>query len=84
MQGIKDKVAAAAKPAGAAAPQGEGKWFCPNCGQPSTGNFCSACGTKKPALRYRCDKCGWVPEDPANPPKFCPQCGDPFNAGDAV
>lgn len=25
-----------------------GTWFCPNCGVKCTGNFCSACGTKKP------------------------------------
>ena len=56
-------------------------WLC-SCGQQNTGNFCSNCGKKKPAAK--CDKCGWQPEDPANPPKFCPQCGDPFNAGDGV
>ena len=68
---------AAAKPAPAAA-----QWFCPSCGQPNTGNFCSGCGTKKPARGYRCDKCGWVPDDPENPPRFCPQCGDPFTLND--
>ena len=42
------------------------------------------CGKKKPegAPLYRCDKCGWEPEDPMHPPKFCPQCGDPFDEND--
>ncbi len=62
------------------APQG---WTC-TCGAVNQGNFCTQCGAKKPApaLRYRCGKCGWVPEDPAHPPKFCPECGDPFDDGD--
>lgn len=72
--------------------------FCPQCGSPrpaatgwtcvcgavNKGRFCSECGRKKPegAPLYRCDKCGWEPEDPAHPPKFCPECGDPFDQDD--
>ena len=62
----------------AAAPAGS--WVC-QCGQVNQGNFCVNCGTKKPVV-YRCDKCGWTPADPNNLPKFCPQCGDPFNTED--
>lgn len=60
-------------------------WTC-SCGTVNKGRFCTNCGAKKPegALLYRCDKCGWEPEDPAHPPKFCPECGDPFNDGDIV
>lgn len=66
--------------------------FCPNCGGKKPENntwkcacgnevttlFCPECGSKKPD-RFKCNKCAWVPEDPTNPPKFCPNCGDPFN-----
>lgn len=72
--------------------------FCPECGKPrpaadgwtcscgavNKGKFCAECGAKKPAgvPQYKCDKCGWEPADPTHPPKFCPECGDPFDDGD--
>ena len=73
---------------GAKKPSGETDekgWKC-SCGTLNKGKFCHNCGAKKPAGAplYRCDKCGREPEDPANPPKFCPECGDPFDDGDRV
>ena len=61
----------------------EDGWTCA-CGSVNKGKFCPNCGAKKPAAAplYRCDKCGWEPEDPGNPPKFCPECGDPFTESD--
>ena len=74
--------------------------FCPECGSPkpaddgwtcacgnvNTGKFCPNCGGRKPAgiPQYRCDKCGWQPADPTKAPRFCPECGDPFDNGDIV
>ncbi len=60
-------------------------WTC-SCGSVNQGRFCTECGSRKPegAPLYKCDKCGWEPEDPAHPPKFCPECGDIFDEGDRV
>ena len=60
-------------------------WVC-SCGSQNQGKFCQNCGAKKPegVPQYKCDKCGWVPADPTKPPKFCPECGDPFDDGDIV
>lgn len=61
----------------------EDGWIC-SCGAVNKGKFCSECGAKKPSgvPQYACDKCGWEPEDPTSPPKFCPECGDPFDDND--
>ena len=69
---------------GAKKPETEG-WTC-QCGAVNKGKFCSECGAKRPAGApvYRCDNCGWQPEDPTHPPKFCPECGDPFDDNDKV
>ena len=71
----------AAKPA----PAEVNGWTC-SCGTVNQGKFCQNCGAPKPAGAkvYKCDKCGWTPADPSNPPKFCPECGDVFDDNDAT
>ena len=70
---------------GAPKPADTEGWTC-SCGTVNKGKFCQNCGAKKPAgvPQYRCDKCGWEPEKGATPPKFCPECGDPFDDGDII
>ena len=63
------------------APQQASGWICA-CGTTNQGKFCQNCGQPKPAPVYKCNKCGWTPADPHNPPKFCPECGDPFDSND--
>lgn len=60
-------------------------WVC-TCGSKNKGKFCPDCGKAKPTgiPQYKCDKCGWEPDDKTHPPKFCPECGDPFDDGDIV
>ena len=71
---------------GAPRPADTDGWTCPECGTVNKGKFCQNCGAKKPAgvPQYRCDKCGWEPEKGAALPKFCPECGDPFDDGDII
>jgi len=70
---------------GSPRPANDGSWTC-SCGAKNTGKFCAECGSKKPAgvPQYKCDKCGWQPADPTKAPRFCPECGDPFDNGDIV
>ena len=69
---------------GAPKPAAEG-WTCA-CGAVNKGKFCAECGSPKPAgvPQYRCDKCGWEPAKGTTPPRFCPECGDPFDNGDII
>lgn len=54
-------------------------WKC-SCGQINKGKFCSNCGAKKPAGEplYKCDKCGWEPEDPKIRPNSAPSAETPL------
>lgn len=53
-----------------AQPQAVNGWTC-TCGTVNTGNFCSNCGSPKPAAGWTCS-CGTV-----NTGKFCSNCGKP-------
>lgn len=58
-------------------------WICPQCGTENTGNFCSNCGTPKPAsdtpkLEMKCSECNAIVDLSNGIPKFCPHCGKPF------
>ena len=44
----------------------------------------AAVGAAAGVSRYKCDKCGWEPEKDVKSPKFCHECGDPFDDGDVV
>ncbi|MCR5404928.1 MAG: SPFH domain-containing protein [Butyrivibrio sp.] len=53
-----------------AAPSNTPAWTC-SCGAVNTGNFCSTCGSKRPAAGWTCS-CGNV-----NTGNFCTNCGSP-------
>ena len=68
-----------AAPVAAAAPAADA-WICPECDSEQGGNFCSQCGTAKPApepepevpATWFCTNCG-----AENNGNFCGQCGKP-------
>ena len=47
------------------------EWICPGCGQANTSNFCSNCGTARPAADWTCPNCGKT----GNTGNFCGNCG---------
>lgn len=58
-----------------------GSWVC-ECGEMNEGDFCESCGKSRPQKKtFKCNKCGWVPED-GKYKKFCKKCGDPINEED--
>ncbi len=52
-------------------------WSCPSCGAEMSGNFCSECGTKKPAENI-CPSCGTNHGEKSY--AFCPECGAKLGA----
>lgn len=60
------------------------EWVCA-CGAKNTGKFCTECGKPKQEVkRYKCSNCGWQPDNPEKPPKFCPNCGNVFDDNDVI
>jgi len=58
------------------AAQDDGTWICANGHGGNTGNFCSECGSPRPAEETQpthCANCGF--EFGETVPKFCPNCG---------
>lgn len=57
-------------------------WTCAQCGTENTGKFCSNCGTEKPSdhpsIQMKCAACSAVIDLSKGVPKFCPECGQPF------
>ena len=57
-------------------------WTC-TCGTVNKGKFCQNCGAKNPRARRSSAAINAAgAEDPTNPPKFCPECGDIFDDND--
>lgn len=52
------------------------EWLC-SCGALNNTPFCTQCGRARPLLKS-CAKCGWTPESVNKTPRFCPECGTPF------
>ncbi|MEG0731980.1 MAG: SPFH domain-containing protein [Vagococcus sp.] len=58
-------------------------WTCPNDQTENTGKFCSECGEAKPVsagsgIQMKCASCQEVITVTGQMPKFCPECGKPF------
>lgn len=58
-------------------------WICPNDQTENTGKFCSECGGSKPVatgsgIQMKCANCHEVITVTSQMPKFCPECGQPF------
>lgn len=66
-------------PVPAVQPANQEEWLCPSCGTQNDGKFCKNCGCQKPAvMTIHCASCGSDIEYRIKPPKFCPECGNPF------
>lgn len=58
-------------------------WICPSDQTENTGKFCSECGGSKPVsagggIQMKCANCNEVIIVSGQMPKFCPECGQPF------